>query len=388
MSGILKAFRHELGRIFALKAIFSTLFVAALIYAVYYPQPYRNEALRDVPIAVVDLDGTTASRELARRLDASSDVAVAMALPNLATAEREVFKRTLSGAVVIPLHFERDLLHGRASPISLYSDASYFLINSRVAGAVNTVARAFGTEVETARLIGLGIDPAVAASATSPMPLVSIPLFNPQGGYATYVLPGAFTIIMQQTLLIAVCLLATIAGMPGVAGQSAPNVGATSTVLGKLAAYLTVAALLVPFYFIVLPYFYNIPRLGTLGTMALFALPFVLSVSALGMVIGLMLRSPLTVQLTAAALGMPLFFLSGFSWPIEAVPPVLRALAQLIPGSMAITGMTQVVEMGASIDDVRFQFLGLWALAIGYTLLAILLEWRRQRRQAARSALA
>ncbi|MGO4338775.1 ABC transporter permease, partial [Labrys sp. KB_33_2] len=61
---------------------------------------------------------------------------------------------------------------------------------------------------------------------------------------------------------------------------------------------------------------------------------------------------------------------------------------QLIPGSMAITGMTQVVEMGASIDDVRFQFLGLWALAIGYTLLAILLEWRRQRRQAARSALA
>ena len=31
MSGILKTFRHELGRIFALKAIFSTLFVAALI---------------------------------------------------------------------------------------------------------------------------------------------------------------------------------------------------------------------------------------------------------------------------------------------------------------------------------------------------------------------
>ncbi|OCC02169.1 ABC transporter permease [Labrys sp. WJW] len=388
MSGILKAYRHELGRIFALKAIFSTLFVAALIYAVYYPQPYRNEALRDVPVAVVDLDGTTASRELARRLDASSDVAVAMALPDLATAEREVFKRTLSGAVVIPLHFERDLLHGRASPISLYSDASYFLINTRVAGAVNTVARAYGAEVETARLIGLGIDPAVAASATSPMPLVSIPLFNPQGGYATYVLPGAFTIIMQQTLLIAVCLLATIAGMPGVAGQSVPDVGATATVLGKLAAYLTVAVLLVPFYFIVLPYFYNIPRLGALGTIALLALPFVLSVSALGMVIGLTLRSPLTVQLTAAALGLPLFFLSGFSWPIEAVPPALRAVAQLIPGSIAITGMTQVVEMGASIDDVRMQFLGLWALAIGYTLFAILLEWRRQRRQAARSALA
>ncbi|SDP39419.1 ABC transporter permease [Phyllobacterium sp. OV277] len=376
MSGVVGVYRHELKRIFELKAIFSTLFVAALIYAVYYPQPYRNEALRDVPVAIIDLDGTTSSRELARRIDASSDVAVAMVLPDLATAEREVFKRTLSGAVVIPLNFERDLLHGRSSPISLYADSSYFLIYSRVAGAVTGVARAYGAEVETARLIGFGINPAVAASAVGPMPLVSIPLFNPQSGYATYLLPGAFAIIMQQTLLIAVCLLATMSNKPSAANLHISYAGAISSVLGKLAAYLTIAAVIVPFYFILLPYFYNIPRLGSIVVILVAAIPFVLSVSALGLVLGSLFRSPLAVQLTAAALGMPLFFLSGFSWPIEAVPPFLRALSQLIPGSIAIAAMTQVVEMGASIADIRNQFLGLWALALGYTILAALLEWR------------
>lgn len=371
-------YHSELQRILSLKAAFSAIFLAALIYAVYYPQPYRNEALRDVPIAIVDLDGTTSARELARLLDTSSDIAVARVLPDLASAEREVFLRALSGAVVIPRNFERDLLHGRPAPISLYADASYFLIFSRIAGAVNGVARSYGTEIEKQRLIGLGVDSIAATAVTSPMPLVSIPLFNPQGGYATYLLPGAFAIIMQQTLLVAICMLATLSRKAVRADKHTFGAGAISTVFGKLAAYLTVAIFTVPFYFVILPYFYNIPRLGAIATIFLAAIPFVLSVSALGMVLGSLFRSPLTVQLTAASIGMPLFFLSGFSWPIEAVPPALQALAQLVPGSIAITAMTHVVEMGASIDDIGTQFLSLWLLALVYTALAILLEWRKK----------
>jgi len=73
------------------------LILSTAIYTVFYPQPYVNEALRDVPIAVVDQDGTLASRELARRIDATPDVAVAMLRPDLPSAEREVLKRTISG---------------------------------------------------------------------------------------------------------------------------------------------------------------------------------------------------------------------------------------------------------------------------------------------------
>ena len=41
---------------------------------------------------------------------------------------------------MIPQNFERDLLHGRASPIALYADASYFLMYQRVSGGVVAVA--------------------------------------------------------------------------------------------------------------------------------------------------------------------------------------------------------------------------------------------------------
>ena len=177
--------------------------------------PYLNEALRNVRIAVVDVDGTTTSRELARLVDATPDIAVTMVLPDLVSAEREVYARKIFGIVVIPKSFERDLLHGRASPIAL-CDASYFLIYQRMSGGVVAVARTLGVEVETARLIGIGVDPALAAAAIDPMRLTAVPLFNPQGGYATYVLPGACVLLLQQILLMGVGLRGTLPSLdPG-----------------------------------------------------------------------------------------------------------------------------------------------------------------------------
>ena len=212
MSGLLDVFRHEFRRIFTVKSAFAVMVLGAAFYALFYPQPYLNEALRDVPIALVDRDGTQSSRDLARRVDATPDVAITAELPDVASAEREVYARRVGGILVIPQYFERELLHGRPSPVALYADASYFLIYQRVAGAVAGVARTVGAEIETARLIAIGVDPAIAAVAPDPMPLTAVPLFNPEGGYATYVLPAAFVLILQQTLLMGVGLLSTLPG--------------------------------------------------------------------------------------------------------------------------------------------------------------------------------
>ena len=227
----LAVFRDEFRRIFALRPVFSVLVLAVGLYAVLYPQPYLNEALRKVPLAVVDQDETTSSRDLARRIDASPDVAVVTKALDFAAARREVFSRDVFGVLVIPHGFERDLLHGRVSPVALYADASYFLIYQRIALGVVGVARTLGAEIEIKRLVGLGIDLPVAAAAADPMRLTAIPLFNPQGGYATYILPAAFVLILQQTLLIGVGLLGT-SPLPQQEGGSPAS--ATATVLGKL----------------------------------------------------------------------------------------------------------------------------------------------------------
>ena len=101
MTEVVDAFRDELRRIFRLRPVFSVLIGAVLIYAAFYPQPYLAEALRDVPIVVVDRDGTAASREMARRIDATSDARIAFATPDLPDAERRVMAREAHGIVLV-----------------------------------------------------------------------------------------------------------------------------------------------------------------------------------------------------------------------------------------------------------------------------------------------
>jgi ABC-2 type transport system permease protein len=379
VKSLLTVCRDELHRIFSLRPVFSVLIVATVLYSVLYPQPYVNEALRDVPIAVVDRDGTASSRELARRVDATSDAAVAMVLPDLTSAEREVYARNIYGILLIPKDFERHLLHGRPAPIALYADASYFLMYQRISGSVMAVARTFGTEVETARLIGVGVDPAIAGAIADPLPLTPIALFNPQGGYATYLLPAALVLILQQTLLIGTGLLGTLpGGASGSASSAGSSAGPVATILGKALAYLALEAIILPAYLVALPYLYGLPRLGSVVTTLFVAIPFVLSVSGLGLVIAAIFRTPLAVQLATAAIGLPFFFLAGFAWPSEAMPQAVRILSVLVPSTSAIDAFVRVGQLGAPLSDVRPQLLTLWGLVAFYGCIAVWLETARR----------
>ena len=373
---LLTVCRDELGRIFSLPPAFAVMVLAPMAYALLYPQPYLNEALRDAPIAVVDQDNTQSSRELARRVDATTDVGVAMVLPDLPSAEHAVYERRVHGILVIPQYFERDLLHGRAAPVALYADASYFLMYQRISGGVSAVARAFGAETETNRLIAADVDPAVATAVADPMPLTTEPLFNPQGGYATYVLPAAFILILQQTLLIGVGLLGTLPGAHATANRPGGGgiTNAVATVFGKMLAYFTVEAVILPFYLIALPYFYGLPRLGSLTTILALAIPFVLAVGMLGLLLAAAFRRPLAVQLATAALGLPFFFLAGFAWPPEAMPEAIRVFAALVPSTSAINGLVGIAQLGAPLSDMRGPFLLLWGLAAVYGVLVVMLE--------------
>jgi ABC-2 type transport system permease protein len=380
MKRALAIFKDELRRIFALRPVFSLLVVGSAFYAVFYPQPYLNEALRNVPIAIVDGDGTSVSRELARRIDATSDIAVTRVLPDLASAEREVYARKIFGILMIPKNFERDLLHGRASPIALYADASYFLMYQHVSGGVAAVAQTLGAEVETARLVVIGVDPALASAASDPMQLTAVPLFNPQGGYATYVLPGAFVLILQQILLIGVGLLGTLPGAdPAESATDDPPRRPFATVVAKMLAYLLIEAIILPLYLIALPYLYGLPRLGGVIPILVFAVPFVLSISGLGLVVAAIFKNPLSVQLVLAAIGLPLFYLAGFAWPTEMIPPAVHAASLLVPSTSAINGFTKLAQLGAPLTDVRGEFLMLWALTLFYGGIAWILEVRRRQ---------
>src|SRR5690606_19311777 len=109
MSDILTALRAELRGIFADRQVRLIILAALVIYALVYPYPYRAELLREVPVVLVDLDRSTSSAELARRVNASEGVMLSHAAPDLIAATRLVQERRAYGVLLIPEGFERAL---------------------------------------------------------------------------------------------------------------------------------------------------------------------------------------------------------------------------------------------------------------------------------------
>lgn len=350
-----------LRRLFADKGARTTMVVSIIIYACLYPQPYRGEVVRDVPIVAVDQDNSVASRAVLRRLGNSDSVDVVAIVDGLPAAEALFFARKAYGVVIVPAHFERDLLKGQNAPIAIYGDGGYFSIYGAFAMAAQEAAQSLGAEVRHARLTAVGINPDTARGLITPFQAPSVALFNPQGGFASYVVPAAFVLILQQTLLMGIAIMH--AGKPVLAGIAR---------VATPVAYILLYAVWIALTQLLLPVVYDLPRIGTVATLFCVAIPFLLAVTAMGFALARLIRSRESVIFFLVVQGMPLFFLAGIGWPMESIPWAIGWSAHIVPSTTAIDAFLRVDQMGASVSDVlpviRLQLalaLGYWAVGCG-----------------------
>src|SRR5262249_137195 len=187
-----------------------------------------------------------------------------------------------------------------------------FLFRSTASGiavAINTLSSELAAG--GARTDGSLVKATLASS--SPADILLQPIFNPVGGYASYIVPAAFVLILQQMLLIGASLLTVVALAQGIGGAFAP-------VPGRAPAHLALSLPALALYFIVLPRFYGFSALG--NPLQLFALAslFPLATSFMGQAAGAWFKHPETPTLVFLGTSLPQMFLTGFSWPREAIP--------------------------------------------------------------------
>jgi ABC-2 type transport system permease protein len=372
--GIGGAFAAEWRRVLAIRGAFILLVVGPVVYGVFYPQPYLNQILRKIPIAVVDNDLSELSRRIVQTLDASGAVKVATRAETLLQAHAALDRGEAFAVVGIPPGTERDVLKGTTVHIPIHADATYLFIfrttGNGIAVAINTLSSELAAG--GARTDG-SLVKATLASA-SPADILLQPIFNPVGGYASYIVPAAFVLILQQMLLIGVSLLTVVA-------LAQPAGGAFASVLGRGVAHLTVYLPALALYFIVLPRFYGFSTLGQ--PLQLFALAslFVLATSFMGQAAGAWFKHPETPTLIFLGTSLPQLFLTGFSWPREAIPESVQALGYIFPSDFAIDGIVRINQLGASLWEVVRDWRGLWCLAIIYFTLAVMSAFLVKRRQ-------
>jgi ABC-2 type transport system permease protein len=373
--GIGGSFVAEWRRVLALRGAFILLVVAPLVYGIYYPQPYLNQILRKIPIAVVDSDQSELSRRIVESLDASGAVGVAMRAATLAEARVALDRGEAFAVVGIPPGTERDVLKGASVHIPIYADATYLFIFRTTASGMAVAINTLSSELAAggARTDGSLVKATLAAA--SPADILLQPIFNPVGGYGSYIVPAAFVLILHQILLIGASLLTVVALAEGAGG-------ALATVLGRGVAHLTIYLPALALYFIVLPRVYGFSTLGQPLQLFALATVFILATSFMGQAAGAWFKHPETPTLIFLGTSLPQLFLTGFSWPREAIPKPVQAVGYIFPSDFAIDGLVRIDQLGASLWDVARDWRALWILAVLYFALAVMSAFFVKRRHA------
>ena len=372
--GLGGAFVAEWRRMLAVRGAFTLLVLAPLVYGIYYPQPYLNQILRKIPIVVVDNDLSELSRDIVQMLDASGAVKVVARAETLVDAQAVLDRGRAFAVVGIPPGTERDLLKGTTVHVPIYADATYLFLFRTTASGIAVAINTLSSELAAG---GARTDSSLVKAtlaSTQPADILMQPIFNPVGGYASYVVPAAFVLILQQMLLIASAMLTVDAVVQ--AGS-----GAFASVLGRGIAHLTIYLPALSLYFFVLPRFYGFSTLGQPLQLLALASVFVLATSFMGQAVGAWFKHPETPTLIFLGTSLPQFFLAGFSWPREAIPKAALKASYVFPSDFAIDGMVRIDQLGASLWEVARDWRGLWILTVIYFALAVISAHFARRRR-------
>lgn len=379
-----RVLRYELHRIRRDRGVLLVLFGAPLIYSLLYAAAYAPQQVREIPVAVIDQCHTPSSRRLIRHLDGSEACRIVAQPTDLVEARELLFDRKIYGILLLPADWDRSLAAGRQATAVLYLDGSYLLIYRTLFAAWVKVLAATGTEVELRRLHGQGIELQSAEETVAPIRYEQHNLFNPDAGYATFVMPAVLVLILQQTLLIAI-------GMAGgrwreeglyrtLATDRRRHTAAGAVVVGRSAAYL-LAELPVALYLFGVHYrLFGYPSLGGTATLVGVLVLYAVAVILLGVALSTLFRRREEPLMLLFWCSIPLLMVSGVSFPREAMPAALTALGAAIPSTHAINAVIRLRTMGASVAEIAPELAALAGQGVIFALFAWLGVRHRLRR--------
>ena len=379
MNSVFYICQKELKAVFKDQGVLIFFLLVPLAYPLLYAFIYTGEVVREVPAAVVDMNKSTLSREFIRKVDATPDVKIQSHCADMEEAKLLLKESKVYGVIYIPESFSSDINKGIQTQVTLYCDMSGMLYYKAILTASTEVSLKMNKAIKAKRA-GNTTNRQNEISAT-PITYEAVNLFNPQAGYASFLLPAVLILIIQQTLLLGVGLSAGTARennrFRDLVPLSRQYQGTLRIVLGKSSAYFIIYAIVSAYILCVVPKIFSLVQIAQAGTLAAFILPYVLSCIFFAMTCSIFIHHREACMMIYVFTSVPLLFISSVSWPGSAIPALWRVISWMFPSTFGINGYIAINSMGATLDQVLPEFRALW-IQTGVYFLTTCIVYRRQ----------
>ena len=316
--------------------------------------------VRHLPTIVLDESRSPESRRFIQAMLNTGN----FDLGGTAASREEIGQRIAGGearaAIIIPPDFQRDIKRGRPAQAQIIVDAADPLASSAaisgagLAGAIRSQALAAEAGA------GGGIEVRVR------------PWYNPTARSAVYIVPGIIGVLLSITMIVIASIALVRERERGTLEQLVVTpIGKTSLMLGKIIPFLLVGYVQITVILLLGRLLFDVPIRGSVATLYLVALPFVVA----NLAIGLFVSTVVSTQAQAMQLGLllllPNILLSGFMFPREAMPEPAQWIGAALPLTYFLEVMRGILLKGTGLRLLWPEALALVGFSVGLIGLSV-----------------
>jgi len=357
-------FWQEWRSIFQNRTLVSIMLLVPFLYFSLFGFLYQEKKITDVPTVVVDSDQTELSRELIRAFDIDQSFSVRTIVGSETEAMQLIDKGQVQVAVVVPDGLTQKVKAGQEAEVLTVIDGSNMMISNTVVRAASTIVKTISAGVTLKKLEAKGAWGETGESMFTGIDYRYRVLYNPTFSYLSFMVFGLGGTVLQQTLFLGIALAITREKEQGTWEQTFTQHSFLQLLAGKAGPYLLISTFTLVCTYAILLKGFDVPYYGNLLHFLMIGTAFNISVLAIGFAISCYAKNQLQATQTAMMIAVPSFMLSGFTWPLTAMPAGVAAIGKSLPLTYFLHGTREILSKGHGLSYLTHDFVVLLLLTL------------------------
>lgn len=289
--------------------------------------------VRELPIAVVDLDHSQLSRKITRMVDATPAANIVKKPVSLMEARDQMMKGETEAVLYIPQGLEKSVQRGEQAELALYINNTNVVKGGVLQSQLTTTISLISGAIKVQTMVKKGIEPSEAIKKAQPIRTDMHLLYNPYGNYAYFLMMGLLPLLAVVFIFMGTSYSIGIEMKEGTSREwlMTAHDSTTVAIIGKLIPYIVLFFANMMVMNLVLVRVMGTPVNGSLAIILFSELLLILDYMAMAiLLLTFTINLRLTLSVGSAYTMMALSF-SGLTFPAMGMPLIARLFSWLFP---------------------------------------------------------
>lgn len=383
MKSFFQLLKREFRAFFTDKSLLMVFIGAPIAYALIIGSVYKSGKVSELPIVIVDRDNSPMSANVIEMLADNEGLNVVKIVAESNEIQSLMMEEKAAALIVIPDHFEGDILQSRYPEMMIYCNT----VNMLTANfATKSIQQSLGTFAAGAEIKGFqkrGMPNVQAGLKYEPFKQNFVKVFNETGNYFNFMWPAILTVVMQQVILLVTAL--------SIAKEIQNKTFGLEVVTKTNSSLSIVLVKVIPIWLMSIPTvilfygfhrYFNAPIPTEINNFIIITSLFVAGSSFLGVMISALIPDALKATQFLMLLSAPGFMIGGYTWPMFAMSTPIQWLANMLPLTPFLNAFKSLLFEHATLAQIQPEIKHMFIQIVIYFIVSIILvKWRILREQ-------